>query len=87
MSRVTLLSSGSPLAGNFVLAVMMAFGPGADWRSGARTLWINSWDRTAFRTLFAALVMAVFRKPRLILPVVVACMGIAFCRAASEGFG
>lgn len=39
--------------------------------------WIESWHRPVFRTLVVALVLGLFGRPRLILPIAVACAGTA----------
>jgi hypothetical protein len=59
--------------------VMMISMPGADWRSGIgvghQFRWVSFWVRAAFRSLLAALVLGLLGRPRLILPIVVGCLG------------
>ena len=37
--------------------------------------WVEMWHKPIFRTLLAALVLCFFGRPRLILPIAVACVG------------
>jgi hypothetical protein len=59
--------------------VMMVLMPGADWRSGVgvgeQVQWVSFWVRTVFRSLLAALILGLMGRPRLILPIVVGCVG------------
>jgi hypothetical protein len=55
--------------------------PQADWGTGVgvghQVQWVEACERAAFRTLLAALVLSLFGRPRLILPIAVACVGSA----------
>jgi hypothetical protein len=60
---------------------MVVLVPRADWLSGAgvghQVRWMEAWERGAFRALVVALVLGLFGRPRLILPIAVACVGTA----------
>jgi hypothetical protein len=53
--------------------------PTADWRSGAgvgeQMRWVAGGEKVALRTLLAALILSLCGRPRLILPLVLACVG------------
>lgn len=53
--------------------------PAADWGSGLgvgqQVRWVDAGERVALRILLAALALILFGRPRLILPIVVACVG------------
>jgi hypothetical protein len=53
--------------------------PAADWSSGAgvgqQVRWVDEGERVALRVLLAALALSLFGRPRLILPIVAACVG------------
>jgi hypothetical protein len=53
--------------------------PAADWSSGAgvgeQLRWVDAGERVASRILLAALALSVFGRPRLILPIALACVG------------
>jgi hypothetical protein len=53
--------------------------PGADWRTGTgvghQVAWVYAHARVALYALLVALVLSLFGRPRLILPIVVACIG------------
>jgi hypothetical protein len=55
--------------------------PSADWSSGVgvgqQVRWVNSGERIALRTLLAAFILSLFARPRLILPIILACVGTA----------
>jgi len=70
--RITLLSI--VLVSLVVLAwpVMVVLAPTA-----VDVGWIESWHRPIFRTLVLALVLGLFGRPRLIVPIAVACVGTA----------
>jgi hypothetical protein len=55
--------------------------PRGDWASGAgigrQVRWVESWDKGAIRVLAVTLVLSLFGRPRLILPIAVACIGTA----------
>jgi hypothetical protein len=59
-----------------VMALLM---PRADWGTGAgvghQVQWVEAWHKPIFRTLLGALVLGLFGRPRLILPITVACVG------------
>ncbi|HYM76920.1 MAG TPA: hypothetical protein VE377_13160 [Candidatus Dormibacteraeota bacterium] len=61
--------------------IMASLMPRADWGSGIgvglQAEWVEAWHRPIFRTLLAALVLCLFGRPRLILPLAVACIGTA----------
>jgi hypothetical protein len=61
-----------------VMALLM---PRADWGTGAgvgnQMTWVEAWHKPIFRTLLAALVLCVFGRPRLILPIAFGCIGSA----------
>lgn len=56
--------------------------PRGDWGSGAgvadQVQWVDSWERGTIRILLVALILCLFGRPRLILPIAVACVGAAF---------
>ncbi len=53
--------------------------PAADWSSGVgvgqQVRWVDAGERVGLRVLLAAFVMSFFGRPRLILPIVLACVG------------
>jgi hypothetical protein len=53
--------------------------PAADWGSyvGVREQlqWVDTGEKVALRTLLAALALGLFGRPRLIVPIVLACAG------------
>ena len=53
--------------------------PAADWGSGAgvgqQVWWVDAGGRVAGRILLGALALSLFGRPRLILPIVLACVG------------
>lgn len=55
--------------------------PRADWSSGAgvahQVQWADSWEKYAVRILLIALILCFFGRPRLIMPIAVACVGAA----------
>lgn len=55
--------------------------PTADWASGVgvghQVRWAEGWERVAVRTLLAALVFSSLGRPRLIVPIALACIGTA----------
>ena len=70
--RVTLLALALVSLVVLLWPVMVALAPRAD-----DVGWIESWHRPIFRTLVVALVLGLFGRPRLILPIAVACVGTA----------
>ena len=79
--RVTLISLALVSMIVLLWPVMIALTPRADWGSGVgvdhQVDWIESWHRPILRTLLVAFVLALFGRPRLILPITVACVGTA----------
>jgi hypothetical protein len=55
--------------------------PRGDWQSGVgvgcEVQWANAWERGVTRLLLIALILCLFGRPRLILPIAVACVGAA----------
>lgn len=80
-SRLTFLSLALVSLVVLLWPAMMVLMPRADWGSGVgvghQMDWVKAWERVAFRTLSAALVLGLFGRPRLILPIAVACVGTA----------
>jgi hypothetical protein len=78
-SRATLLSLVLVSLAVLLWPAMMVLVPGADWRSGAgvghQVQWVYARTRVAFGLSLAALVLSLFGRPRLILPIAVACIG------------
>jgi hypothetical protein len=70
--RVTLLSLALVSLVVLLWPVMVALTRRAD-----DVGWIESWHRPIFRTLVVALVLGLFGRPRLILPIAAACVGTA----------
>ena len=60
---------------------MAMLAPKVDWVTyvGAQRQldWVDAWEKVALRTLLGALVLGLFGRPRLILPIAVACVGTA----------
>ena len=61
--------------------LMMVFTPKADWISGVgvahQVEWVNSCTRLALWALLVSFVVALFGRPRLIAPILIACVGAA----------
>ena len=61
--------------------VMALLAPKANWGTYAgvrnQVAWVEAWHKPIFRTLLAALVLCLFGRPRLILPIAVGCIGTA----------
>ena len=61
-----------------VMALLM---PRADWESGAgvghQVQWVEAWHKPVFRALLLALALGLLGRPRLILPIAIACIGAA----------
>lgn len=59
--------------------VMALLKPQADWRTGTgvghQMEWVEAWHKPILRTLLAALVLCLFGRPRLILPIALGCGG------------
>ncbi len=77
--RVTLLSLVLVSLAAMLWLVTMLYMPGADWRRGAGVAHQIGWEyaraRVALYGLLVALVFCLFGRPRLILPIAVACIG------------
>ena len=80
-SRVTLLALGIISVVCVLWPVMAMRMPKADWGTGLGVAyqagWVEAWHPPIFRTLGVALVLSLFARPRLIGPLVVACIGTA----------
>lgn len=77
--RATIVSLVLASVAILLWPVMMVLTPSADWASGAgvghQVQWVSFWARTIFRTLLASLILGLIGRPRLILPIVVGCLG------------
>jgi hypothetical protein len=77
--RATLLSLALISLAAALWLITMLYLPGADWRTGAgvghQIAWEYARARVALYASLAALVMCLFGRPRLILPISVACIG------------
>jgi hypothetical protein len=77
--RVTLASLVLISLAVLLWPVMMVLMPAADWVSGAgvghQVQWVYARAGVASILLLAALLLGLFGRPRLILPIVVACIG------------
>jgi hypothetical protein len=73
--RVTLLALALVSLVVLLWPVMVALAPRVG--VGHQLEWIESWHRPVFRTLLVALVLGLFGRRRLILPIAVACVGTA----------
>jgi hypothetical protein len=53
--------------------------PAANWGTGVgvgeQVRWVQAWERGALRILLGALVLTLFGRPRLIVPITMACVG------------
>jgi hypothetical protein len=78
-NRVTLSSLGLVSLTILLWIIREMLFPKADWASGAgvtyQVHWAETWERVALRILAVALVLALFGRPRLILPIVLGCLG------------
>lgn len=76
--RATLLSLVLVSLAVLLWLLMELLMPGADWRTGAgvghQVAWVAR-ARVALYALLVALVLGLFGRPRLILPIAVACIG------------
>jgi|SRR5208283_407026 hypothetical protein len=76
VSSLTLASLGALL-----WPITMVFAPKADWRSyvgvAQQVQFVESWEKVAVRTLCIALILCFFGRPRLIIPIAIACLGTA----------
>jgi hypothetical protein len=61
--------------------VMALLAPRVDWATYAgakdQVEWVEAWHKPIFRTLLGALVLCLFGRPRLILPIAFGCVGTA----------
>ena len=77
--RVTLASLVLISLAVLLWPAMMVLMPAADWGSGAgvghQVRWVYARAGVALILLLAALVLGLFGRPRLILPIAVACIG------------
>jgi hypothetical protein len=80
-SRATLLSPALASPAIVLWVEMMLRLPGADWRTGAgvghQVAWMYARTRAAFAVLLLAFVLNMLGRPRLIVPISVACIGTA----------
>ena len=74
-SRATLLSLVLVSLAVLLWPAMMVLVPGADWRIGKGVGHEVQWARFAFGLSLMALVLGLFGRPRLILPITLACIG------------
>lgn len=82
-NRVTLISLALASLAALLWPVMVMLMPRADSGSGVgvdRDEWVESWHKPIFRTLLLALLLCLFGRRRLIVPIAIACVGTAvFC--------
>lgn len=80
-SRATLVSLTLLSLVVLLWPAMALLMPRADWGSGLgvshQAEWVEAWHRPILRTLLVALIVGLFGRPRLILPIGVACVGAA----------
>jgi hypothetical protein len=78
-SRFTLLSLALVSLAILLWLLTMLRVPGADWRSGVgvgqQVTWVYTRAKAALCALLAALILCLFGRPRLILPIGLACVG------------
>ena len=81
-SHVTLASLVLASIAILLRPICRVFMPKVNWQSGVgvdrEVQWADAWERGAVRVLLVALIPCLFGKPRLILPIAVACVGAAF---------
>lgn len=79
--HVTLVSMALVSLVVLLWPIMLELSPRADWGSGLgvdhQVQWLEAWHTPIFRTLLVALALALLGRPRLIVPIVVACIGTA----------
>jgi len=79
-SRVTVVALGLVSVAAVMWPVAHMTAPEANWQTwagvGAYYRWVEGWGRVAMRMLLGALVLSFFGLPRLIFPIVVACVGV-----------
>jgi hypothetical protein len=80
-NRVTFVSLGLASLAMILWPGMAFFMPQADWATGTGVAhqlnWAETWERAGLRILLGAFVLALFGRPRLILPIALACVGSA----------
>jgi hypothetical protein len=78
-SRATLLSLVLVSLAILLWPAVMVLTPGADWERGTgvghQVQWVYARARVALGLSLAALVLSLFGRPRLILPITIACIG------------
>ena len=78
-NRVSVLSLVLASSGALLWPFMTIFVPKADWGTyvgvDQQVHFVESWEKVAVRTLLAAFVLSFFGRPRLIVPLVIACFG------------
>jgi len=76
---VTVVALGLVTVAGVMWPVARMTAPEVDWHTwvgaGAYMHWVGAWEKAAVRILLAALVLSLFVRPRLILPMIVACLG------------
>jgi hypothetical protein len=77
--RVTVVALGLVSLEVVMWPIYMITAPKANWSTGVGVEelmhWADTWERTALRICLAALVVSLLGRPRLILPIVIACVG------------
>lgn len=77
--RVTVAALGLASLAVVMWPLARMTAPDVNWHTwvgaGAYMNWVNSWERAADMILLAGLVLSFFGRPRLILPIVLACVG------------
>jgi hypothetical protein len=63
--------------------------PRADWGAGVgvdhQMAWVEAWHRPILRTLLVAMILGLFGRARLILPIVAGCVGVGMFWIVSTG--
>jgi len=76
---VTVVDLGLVSVAIVMWPVARVMAPEVNWQTwagaGAYMRWVDAWERQAMRMLLVALVLSLFGRPRLIGPIVVACVG------------
>lgn len=80
-NRITVVSLALISLAALAWPIMASLMPRADWGSGVgvghQVVWVEAWHKPIFRTLLVALALGVLGRPRLILPIAIACVGTA----------
>ena len=80
-NRISVVSLGLVSLVMLLWPVMVALMPKANWTAGVgvdhQMEWVEAWHKPIYRTLLGALALCLIGRPRLILPLVVACVGTA----------